>query len=135
MIAVTIELKLLSIITISEASLAISVPANIANPTSDFDKAGASFVPSPVTATTFFKVLRPKTKAYLCNGCERAITFNLSVIILKFFIFFITSFFIGLNTSSLFFFCISFASASVFGHVHEFVSFLHSLQINPPIQL
>ena len=39
--------------------MAISVPANMANPTSDFDKAGASFVPSPVTATTFFKERRP----------------------------------------------------------------------------
>ena len=64
-IAVTIELKLLSIITISDASLAISVPANMANPTSDLDKAGASLVPSPVTATTFPKDFKPKTKAYL----------------------------------------------------------------------
>jgi len=37
---------------ISEAPLAISVPViPIENPTSDFAKAGASLVPSPVTAT------------------------------------------------------------------------------------
>lgn len=37
---------------ISEAPLAISVPViPIENPTSALDKAGASFVPSPVTAT------------------------------------------------------------------------------------
>ena len=57
--------KLLSKITMSLASFAMSVPANIANPTSDFDRAGASFVPSPVTATTKFNCFRPKTKAYL----------------------------------------------------------------------
>ena len=65
MIAVIKELKLLSIIMISLAALAISVPANIANPTSDFDKAGASLVPSPVTPTTLFKVFNPRTNAYL----------------------------------------------------------------------
>ena len=48
--------------------MAISVPANMANPTSDLDNAGASFVPSPVTATTCLKDLSPKTKAYLCKG-------------------------------------------------------------------
>ena len=50
---------------ISEASLAMSVPENIANPTSDFDNAGASFVPSPVTATTLLIIFNPSTKAYL----------------------------------------------------------------------
>ena len=63
-----IEEKLLSKITISEASFAISVPSIIANPTSDLDKAGASFVPSPVTATTYPKDFKPNTKAYLCKG-------------------------------------------------------------------
>jgi hypothetical protein len=39
-------------IIMSHAFLATSVPAmNIAKPTSDFTRAGASFVPSPVTAT------------------------------------------------------------------------------------
>ena len=50
-IALTIDEKLLFIKIISLEFLAISVPSNIENPTSLFDKAGASFVPSPVTAT------------------------------------------------------------------------------------
>jgi len=37
----------------------------MANPTSAFFKAGASFVPSPVTATTYPLSLSPVTKAYL----------------------------------------------------------------------
>lgn len=50
--AVIIEAKLSSRRIISAAFLAISVPAiPIAKPTSAFFKAGASFVPSPVTAT------------------------------------------------------------------------------------
>lgn len=52
--AVTIEAKLSSSKIIPAASLATSVPAiPIANPTSAFLSAGASLVPSPVTATTF----------------------------------------------------------------------------------
>ena len=52
--AVTILLKLSSKRIIPAASFATSVPAiPIANPTSAFFNAGASFVPSPVTATTF----------------------------------------------------------------------------------
>ena len=51
--AVIIELKLSSIKIISAASFATSDPLiPIANPTSAIFKAGASFVPSPVTATT-----------------------------------------------------------------------------------
>ena len=50
-IAVTIDEKLLSIKIISLEFFAISVPLNIEKPTSLFDSAGASFVPSPVTAT------------------------------------------------------------------------------------
>jgi len=51
--AATIELKLSSVIIIDALSLAICVPAiPIAKPMSDFFRAGASFVPSPVTATT-----------------------------------------------------------------------------------
>lgn len=51
--AVTIDAKLSSSNTISQASLATSVPViPIANPTSAFLSAGASLVPSPVTATT-----------------------------------------------------------------------------------
>ena len=40
----------------------------IANPTSALDKAGASLVPSPVTATTFPLSLRPITSANLSLG-------------------------------------------------------------------
>ena len=51
--AFTIELKLSSKRIIAAAYLATSVPAiPIANPTSAFLRAGASFVPSPVAATT-----------------------------------------------------------------------------------
>jgi hypothetical protein len=52
-IAVTIELKLSSRRMIPDAYLATYVPAiPIANPISAFLRAGASFVPSPVIATT-----------------------------------------------------------------------------------
>ena len=75
--AVIIEAKLSSRIYISAACLATSVPAiAIANPTSAFFKAGASLVPSPVTATTLSRSLRPTTKAYLSSGLERASTFK-----------------------------------------------------------
>jgi hypothetical protein len=48
-----IDEKLSSSKIMSEAPFATSVPViPIENPTSDFVKAGASFVPSPVTATT-----------------------------------------------------------------------------------
>lgn len=51
--AFTIELKLSSSKIIAADYLATSVPAiPMANPTSAFFKAGASLVPSPVTATT-----------------------------------------------------------------------------------
>ena len=47
-----IEAKLSSSKMISEAPFAMSVPViPMENPTSALDKAGASFVPSPVTAT------------------------------------------------------------------------------------
>jgi hypothetical protein len=50
--AVIMDAKLSSKRMISDAPLAISVPViPIENPTSALDKAGASFVPSPVTAT------------------------------------------------------------------------------------
>ena len=51
-IAFEIDKKLSSRITISLASLAISAPLPIANPTSAFFSAGASFTPSPVIPTT-----------------------------------------------------------------------------------
>ena len=71
--ALTIELKLSSIRVIEAASLATYVPEMpIANPTSAFLRAGASLVPSPVTATTFPLSLRPVTRQYLSSGLERA---------------------------------------------------------------
>lgn len=51
--AVKTEQKLSSVRIISQALLATSVPEiPIENPTSALARAGASFVPSPVTATT-----------------------------------------------------------------------------------
>lgn len=46
----------------------------MANPTSAFFKAGASLVPSPVTATECCNYLSPVTKMYLSSGVERAKT-------------------------------------------------------------
>jgi hypothetical protein len=48
----------------------------IANPTSAFFNAGASFVPSPVTATTLSNYLRPVTNKNLSSGDDLANTFN-----------------------------------------------------------
>jgi len=77
LIAVKTEQKLSSVKTISDAALATSVPAiPIANPTSALFKAGASFVPSPVTATTLSYSLRPVTNKYLSSGEDLAKTFN-----------------------------------------------------------
>lgn len=61
----------------SAAYFATSVPAiPIANPISAFFKAGASFVPSPVTATTLPLSIKPVTNAYLSSGRERDKTFK-----------------------------------------------------------
>lgn len=51
----------------------------MANPTSAFLRAGASLVPSPVTATTSPLYLRPVTKAYLSSGLDLANTLKLSL--------------------------------------------------------
>ena len=76
--ALTMESKLSSNKIIAEAYLATSVPLiPIANPTSAFFKAGASLVPSPVTATTFPLYLSPVTRAYLSSGLDRAKTKSL----------------------------------------------------------
>ncbi len=62
---------------IPAASLATSVPAiPMANPTSAFFRAGASFVPSPVTATTSLSYISPVTNKYLSSGVDLARTFN-----------------------------------------------------------
>ena len=59
----------------SAACLATSVPVMpMANPTSAFLRAGASFVPSPVTATTSPKFFNPVTKRYLSSGLDQAST-------------------------------------------------------------
>ena len=80
--AFTIDAKLSSVSTISEASLATSVPViPIATPISEFFKAGASFTPSPVIATTwplFFKAFKILT---LCSGLTLAHITILSTIL------------------------------------------------------
>lgn len=75
--AFTIDVKLSFNKIISAAYFATSVPViPIAKPTSAFFKAGASFVPSPVTATTYPLSRRPVTKAYLSYGLDLAKTFK-----------------------------------------------------------
>ena len=75
----TIELKLSSMRVMEAESLATYVPEiPMANPTSAFLRAGASLVPSPVTATTFPLYLSPVTRAYLSYGRERASTRRVS---------------------------------------------------------
>lgn len=68
----------------SDAPLATGVPVPIANPTSAFVKAGASLVPSPVTATTPSLSYTPVTKRYLSDGEERASTLSFLMISLNF---------------------------------------------------
>jgi hypothetical protein len=46
----------------------------MANPTSAFLRAGASFVPSPVTATTSPHYFKPVTSKYLSSGLDLAST-------------------------------------------------------------
>ena len=83
-IAVTMEPKLSSNKMIPEASFATSVPAiPIANPISAYFKAGPSFVPSPVTATTFSSYFNPVTKMNLSSGEDLANTLNSLAISLK----------------------------------------------------
>ena len=83
--AVTIELKLSSSRMMPEAYLATYVPViPIENPISAFLRAGASFVPSPVIATTWWSFLSPVAIKYLSEGEERASTFNCWSTILKF---------------------------------------------------
>jgi len=90
--AVMMEEKLSSRRIIPEASLATYVPAiPIANPISAFFKAGASFVPSPVIATTWSSCFNPVAMIYLSVGEDLAKTFNWSLTSLKFSIFLTTS--------------------------------------------
>jgi hypothetical protein len=77
LIAVTVEAKLSLRMIMSDASLATSVPAiPIAKPTSAFLRAGASLVPSPVTATTCPISFKPSTRTYLSSGVERPRTLS-----------------------------------------------------------
>lgn len=81
--ALTMEVKLSLSRMISAAYFATYVPViPIAKPTSAFLRAGASFVPSPVTATISPRYLNPVTKAYLSSGLDLArtlrVSFNLS---------------------------------------------------------
>eukprot|EP00963_Diacronema_lutheri_P014275 scaffold2859_cov349-Pavlova_lutheri.AAC.12 len=67
--ALTIVLKLSSARIMSLASLATSVPEiPIATPISASFKAGASFTPSPVMATTSPQLLSMRTMSCLCLG-------------------------------------------------------------------
>lgn len=75
--AVTILPKLSSSKMIPAAYLAISTPAMpIANPISAFLRAGASFPPSPVIATTCPSSFRPVASKYLSSGDDLAKTLS-----------------------------------------------------------
>ncbi len=74
----TIDAKLSSIRIMSAASLATSVPTiPIATPMSAFFRAGASFTPSPVTATTCPSSCITLTTRSLCSGAALANTTSL----------------------------------------------------------
>jgi len=69
----------------SEADLAISVPEMpMEKPTSAFLRAGASFVPSPVTATTSFVSLKAVTRVNLSRGELLAMTLSFDFMSLNF---------------------------------------------------
>lgn len=126
MTAFTIELKLSSSKIIAADYLATYVPAiPMANPTSAFFKAGASFVPSPVTATTSPLSLRPVTKAYLSSGLDLAKTRSLSMILSN------SSPFAIVSILNYFYF--SYASLIVLAQSQTAVR--HVLQITPPTSL
>jgi len=80
--------KLSSRRTISQAPLATSVPViPMAKPTSALVKAGASLVPSPVTATTPSDFWIPITRILLSSGEDLARTLRYYLISLNFFMF------------------------------------------------
>lgn len=62
------HLKLLSSSRMSDASFAIDVPAAMAKPTSAALSAGASFVPSPVTAIVSISSPRARNAFTACWG-------------------------------------------------------------------
>jgi len=82
--AVTMLPKLSSSKIIPAAYFAIYTPAiPMAKPMSAFFKAGASFPPSPVIATTWPNSLRPVAKRYLSSGDDLARTLSYFTIFLK----------------------------------------------------
>jgi hypothetical protein len=124
--AFTIELKLSSNKIIAADYRATSVPAiPIANPTSAFFSAGASFVPSPVTATTSPRYFSPVTKAYLSYGLDLARTSKLS--------FNLSNSSALAMVSTLKSFSFYYASLIVLAQSHNAV--LHFLHTTPPISL
>ncbi len=67
--------KLSSVRIMSEAAFATSVPEiPIAHPMSAARRAGASFTPSPVMATTSPRAWNARTMRTLCSGETRANT-------------------------------------------------------------
>ena len=73
--AATMVAKLSSVRVIAAASFVTSVPVSpIAMPMSAFFRAGASFTPSPVMATTCWFACRAATTRSLCAGETRAYT-------------------------------------------------------------
>ena len=71
---------------IPAASLAIYTPAiPIAKPISAFFKAGASFPPSPVIATTLSNYFNPVASKYLSYGDDLARTLSYLATFLKFY--------------------------------------------------
>ncbi len=72
MTAFPIDENELSMIVMSEASLATDVPSPIDRPTCVAFRAGASLVPSPVTATTSPLLCRASTRRFLSIGRARA---------------------------------------------------------------
>ena len=120
------EEKLSSMRVIAAAYLATYVPAiPMANPTSAFLSAGASLVPSPVTATTFPFCLKPVTRAYLSSGLDLAKTSNLSLILSNYSSLAMTSILISVSVYSAFFLVVGQGQTKV----------LHFEQTTPPISL
>ena len=71
--ALTIDAKLSSVSTMSEASLVTSVPVTpMAMPMSAALTAGASLTPSPVIATTCPRAFQARTTRSLCSAVTRA---------------------------------------------------------------
>lgn len=110
----------------SAAYFATSVPViPIAKPTSAFLRAGASFVPSPVTATTYPLSLNPVTKAYLSYGLDLASTLNVSLSLSNYYAFWMVS---TLNYFPVFYCYLESLAQSHFG-------VLQFLQTTPPTNL